>query len=707
MKEKKTVLKLNELKELVDNRYTELCRTNTDEEKFKDHEGFAKVGAYTEERYLNFKNTTFFVCPCGYEEARERYYYLNDKPCPICGKTIHGDFYLIEVEELAPGAFGLFVSNVSKRQRNKEDFSISQGYRYAIGYNENNIVCNYGNTKMSGHLPDIRDCISNMYSIIARGKPNVYLEGDVKEHLDALEKVFKKKVEEKNSRKKKKSKRQMILEEFEERAKKITSKTPDSYQYVAIKEPGVALLFNEEGTKEVHYNPTEVSEDDLSYYAYRRNDVYITDLETGVKYKVGAREDAYKYYLETYLDQFNNISGIVYRLEVDFSGLDQKVRAEYSVYKGFFFNEKGEGTLVASDGRTNNRNYYYYGSNTEFTFDKKKFQEQLEKSNQNNYSIKYAFEESISEVDGVDYINIDSAVRLATTFKEFPVTESLKKTGFTFLANEIVKNRDSYASVKGAKSIYDIIGFKNKEFTKALANINPGYSTIKRLSEIFMLDAKRSSIDDIMWFNNDGLPDRHLAVKTALQVIGSASKLKEYLINVLNYQCIKYPEAITILSDYYRMAEKLHYDLKNKNILFPSSLKKEHDIAVFSYNAIEEELKKEEFHDSVKSYKYLEYAQTKKSGLKVITPNEPSDIIGEGKSLHHCVASYVSTVQNRATRIMFIRRKENPQESFYTVEINNDDVVIQLRGLQNCKPTAEVKAFVEEWAEKKKLILKY
>ena len=706
MKEKKTVLKLNELKELVDNRYTELCRANTDEEKFKDHEGFAKVGAYTEERYLNFKNTTFSVCPCGYEEARERYYYLNDKPCPICGKTIRGDFYLIEVEELAPGAFGLFVSNVSKKQRNEEDFHISQNYRYAIGYNEKYIVCNYGNTKMSGHLPDIKDCISNIYGIMSREEPKVYLEGDVKKHLDVLEEVFKKKVEEKNSRKKKKSKRQIILEEFEKRAAEITSKAPESYQYVAIKEPGLALLFNEEGTKEVHYNPTEVSEEDLSYYAYRRNDVYITDLETGVKYKVGAREDSSDYFLDTYLDQFNNISGIAYSLHLCFDEYAHKLEAKYSIYKGFFFNEKGEGSLVDSDGRTNNRNYYY-GRTIEFVFDKEKFQEQLEKSNQNNYSIKYAFEESINETNGIDYMNLDGAVKLATTFKEFPVAESLKKTGFTFLANEIVRNGDSYAIVKGAKSIYDIIGFKNKEFTKALASINPGYSTIKRLSEIFMLDAKKSSIDDIMWFNNDGLPDRHLAVKTALQIVGSASKLKEYLINVLNYQCIKYPEAITILNDYYRMAEKLHYDLKNKNILFPSSLKKEHDIAVFSYNAIAEELKKEEFYDSVKSYKYLEYAQTKKSGLKIIAPNEPSDIIGEGKSLHHCVASYVSTVQNRATRIMFIRHKENPDESFYTVEINNDDVVIQLRGLQNCRPTAEVKAFVEEWAEKKKLILRY
>ena len=103
----------------------------------------------------------------------------------------------------------------------------------------------------------------------------------------------------------------------------------------------------------------------------------------------------------------------------------------------------------------------------------------------------------------------------------------------------------------------------------------------------------------------------------------------------------------------------------------------------------------------------MEYKQKAKDGLMIITPNEPSDIIGEGKSLHHCVGSYVSTVKNKRTKIFFVRHKENPEESFFTVEVNNDNKITQVRGLQNIRPTIEVRNFIAEWAKEKKLELAY
>ena len=52
------------------------------------------------------------------------------------------------------------------------------------------------------------------------------------------------------------------------------------------------------------------------------------------------------------------------------------------------------------------------------------------------------------------------------------------------------------------------------------------------------------------------------------------------------------------------------------------------------------------------------------------------------------------------TCIVFIRKKENPEESFYTMEVREGNVV-QVRGKYNREPPEEVKRFVEEFKRKK------
>ena len=49
---------------------------------------------------------------------------------------------------------------------------------------------------------------------------------------------------------------------------------------------------------------------------------------------------------------------------------------------------------------------------------------------------------------------------------------------------------------------------------------------------------------------------------------------------------------------------------------------------------------------------------------------------------------------------MFIRKKENPDKPYYTVEIVND-TVIQVRGLNNCQPDKKVTKFIEDFKNAK------
>jgi hypothetical protein len=78
------------------------------------------------------------------------------------------------------------------------------------------------------------------------------------------------------------------------------------------------------------------------------------------------------------------------------------------------------------------------------------------------------------------------------------------------------------------------------------------------------------------------------------------------------------------------------------------------------------------------------------------------ELLAEGSAMQHCVGTYADMVAKNKTTILLIRRQDNPEESFYTLEWR-DGQVIQCRGKRNCAMTDEVKEFVETWQKIKKL----
>jgi len=67
--------------------------------------------------------------------------------------------------------------------------------------------------------------------------------------------------------------------------------------------------------------------------------------------------------------------------------------------------------------------------------------------------------------------------------------------------------------------------------------------------------------------------------------------------------------------------------------------------------------------------------------------------------MHHCVATYIDRVAKGETTILFLRKKQNPETPFYTMEVNNG-AMIQCRAKYNGPMTEEVKEFVELFQKK-------
>jgi hypothetical protein len=177
-------------------------------------------------------------------------------------------------------------------------------------------------------------------------------------------------------------------------------------------------------------------------------------------------------------------------------------------------------------------------------------------------------------------------------------------------------------------------------------------------------------------------------------------KLILYLVrDVKLQQGISSPSsACSLLRDYVRMCKTLGLDFDK----FPKSLKKDHDIVLMNYKATANENKNRMFKEVVSDevYKKLEYENDQ---YAIVLPQQPKDLIDEGSSLSHCVASYVDDVINHKCKIVFLREKNYTDMSLVTVEVRGSNIR-QVKGRSNRKASASEINFVNEWAKERELV---
>lgn len=178
------------------------------------------------------------------------------------------------------------------------------------------------------------------------------------------------------------------------------------------------------------------------------------------------------------------------------------------------------------------------------------------------------------------------------------------------------------------------------------------------------------------------------------------SKLATYITREVKLQQgISRPDyALQYLYDYVKMQIELGRDFDK----FPKSLKKEHDIAMMNYDAKKDEIKAVKFKAVIEEegYQSLCYEGDKDDEYCIVIPESSEKLINEGSSLSHCVASYVSEVIDRKCQIVFLRCKEELEESLVTIEVRGSSVR-QVRGKHNRSATEKEKLFVSKWAAEK------
>ena len=131
-------------------------------------------------------------------------------------------------------------------------------------------------------------------------------------------------------------------------------------------------------------------------------------------------------------------------------------------------------------------------------------------------------------------------------------------------------------------------------------------------------------------------------------------------------------------------------------------IKEMHDGIVEIFNMKRDVIKYKSFMDNVGKCKKWEYAD---GNYSVISPLSPNDLANEGFVLHHCVKSYIGKVSEGHTNIMFIRKAEELDVPFFTVEISNSGAIEQIHGFsnRNLETEPDLVPFVKAWIKERKL----
>lgn len=148
--------------------------------------------------------------------------------------------------------------------------------------------------------------------------------------------------------------------------------------------------------------------------------------------------------------------------------------------------------------------------------------------------------------------------------------------------------------------------------------------------------------------------------------------------------------------DYLRFCKILEIDMNNSINVFPRNLKERHDEYQKSAKLVEKEISRKKFFKAyVENLKFV-YSKDK---LVILPVEDQVELKQEGKQLNHCVATYADRYVERETNILLIRKLEDIETPFVTLEFQKKRV-IQCRAKNNARPGDDVIDFINDWCSK-------
>jgi len=283
--------------------------------------------------------------------------------------------------------------------------------------------------------------------------------------------------------------------------------------------------------------------------------------------------------------------------------------------------------------------------------------------------------------------------KLLHNLQNNPASEYLFKMGLSTLAANLDKEK-----LKDGKSFREVI------------DVNPQYLPLYKkynvtVNEHLVIQASRTWVSFENFEKFRALkPDKE--TKDIIEALKSMSfeRFVNYFTKQKHLLKRKLEFLIMLHRDYIDMSKAMKIDLTRKSLRFPSNIREAHDTILERYNEVKIEVENEVFREATEKL-YAGLPEYAKGVFCIVFPKLRSDLVVEGQSLKHCVGndSYYKNHIEGSKMIFFVRKVEEPEKPFFTMELDMEEFRIkQLYGYCQCIPTMAVKKFADDFVSRLK-----
>lgn len=147
----------------------------------------------------------------------------------------------------------------------------------------------------------------------------------------------------------------------------------------------------------------------------------------------------------------------------------------------------------------------------------------------------------------------------------------------------------------------------------------------------------------------------------------NAKDLWLYLDRLKTFEAIE--DMNYIIQEIYDYAQMMK-QISNKFDRYPRNFLTTHKIACRNYNRLQKEFSEELFQKRINKKYECSFGD-----YTFIYPKSTQDIKDEAVHQNNCVASYIDKVIDGECHILFLRKKNKPNDSLVTIELQNDQIV--------------------------------
>ena len=287
-------------------------------------------------------------------------------------------------------------------------------------------------------------------------------------------------------------------------------------------------------------------------------------------------------------------------------------------------------------------------------------------------------------------------------WQTYPVLEQIVKAGLFQLVDDILEYRATDAIKRKGRKPTDFLSVTKKEFRR-LRDMNGGAKELKWLQ--FEKSSGRIIKDEeIYWMAKEELEPKDLQFVLDRM---SICQVRHYLMKQSEKSGDDISHILQVWKDYLSMAGKLRLDVYDSIIYRASDLQRRHSEAVIQMEEKKKEIRRRELEEKYVGFQEQLIALKEKyefsaGEYQIVAPKSIDDILYEGDTLHHCVNktdNYFDRIASKESYILFLRKKENPEVPFYTLEVEPNGTIRQKRAefdRQN-KDIDEVTSFLRLW----------